>query len=315
MAAEGETGRQLLIALAQAEPMWGPDPAASAAAGEAWCRRAAAAGADLVLMPEMWSHGYWLPDPDDRAAVERWAATAVARDGEYVAAFCRLAAELGVAVGLTYLEASDGLLRNTLTLVDRRGLPVLHYAKVHTCAWDGERLLTPGDDFPVATLLTRCGPVEVGGMICFDREFPESARVLMLRGAELILVPNACRGDDIRIAQLAARSYENMAAIAMANYAGETYRGRSMAFDGRAFGEDERGRDMILAEGGAGEELVLATLDLAALRRYRAREVWGDAYRRPEAYGDLVREPQQPPAVRRLPRCGVGFPGQGRRRG
>lgn len=55
-------------------------------------------------------------------------------------------------------------------------------------------------------------------MICYDREFPESARVLMLKGAELILVPNACPIDPARFHQLAARAYENMTGVAMANY-------------------------------------------------------------------------------------------------
>ena len=81
-----------------------------------------------------------------------------------------------------------------------------------------ERNLTPGDDFYVAELDTACGPVQVGGMICYDREFPESARILMLKGAELILVPNACPMEINRLSQLRARAYENMTAIATCNY-------------------------------------------------------------------------------------------------
>src|SRR4051794_38026705 len=56
-------------------------------------------------------------------------------------------------------------------------------------------------------------------MICYDREFPESARVLMLGGAELILTPNACGLDADRLGQFRARAYENMVGVAMANYA------------------------------------------------------------------------------------------------
>src|SRR5262245_58338923 len=55
-----------------------------------------------------------------------------------------------------------------------------------------EWTLTPGDDFYVCTLDTEQGELKVGAMICYDREFPESARILMLKGAELILTPNAC---------------------------------------------------------------------------------------------------------------------------
>ena len=71
-------------------------------------------------------------------------------------------------------------------------LPVL--PKVHTCDFDMEAALTPGDDFYVCTLDTAKGDVRIGAMICYDREFPESARILMLKGAELILTSNACTG-------------------------------------------------------------------------------------------------------------------------
>ena len=99
-------------------------------------------------------------------------------------------------------------------LFDRYGERRLVYAKVHTCDFGAERNLTPGDDFYVTDLDTACGIVKVGAMICYDREFPESARILMLKGAELILVPNACPMEINRLAQLRGRAYENMTAIA-----------------------------------------------------------------------------------------------------
>ena len=62
--------------------------------------------------------------------------------------------------------------RNTLVLFDRFGERKLVYAKVHTCDFDVERELTPGEDFYVCALDTACGEVKVGAMICYDREFP-----------------------------------------------------------------------------------------------------------------------------------------------
>ncbi|MFR8332373.1 MAG: nitrilase-related carbon-nitrogen hydrolase [Oscillospiraceae bacterium] len=53
---------------------------------------------------------------------------------------------------------------------------------MHTCDFDVERNLCPGEDFYVTALDTALGQVQVGGMICYDREFPESARILMLKG-------------------------------------------------------------------------------------------------------------------------------------
>jgi omega-amidase len=55
-------------------------------------------------------------------------------------------------------------------------------------------------------------------MICFDPEFPESARELVLGCAEVILMPNACEMTDYRIGQLRAQAFENMVAVALANY-------------------------------------------------------------------------------------------------
>ena len=92
------------------------------------------------------------------------------------------------------------------------------YVKVHTCDFDQEAILTLGDDFYVCTLNTNRGDVRVGGMICFDREFPESARILMLKGAELILTSNACKLEANPIGQFRARAFEVMVGVVMTNY-------------------------------------------------------------------------------------------------
>lgn len=266
----------------------GLDQAAALAAGEAACREAASAGADLALLPEMWSAGYAVPRPDDAAGIAAWQALAGGPDEGFCARFGRLAAELGMAVGVGYLERWPSRPRNSLALFDRRGRLVLNYAKVHTCAFDREVLLTPGDGFPVVDLDLGAAKVRVGAMICFDREFPESARCLALAGAELILVPNACELERNRLAQFHARAYENMCALAMCNYAAPTCGGRSLVLDGMAFAADESSRDMTVAQAGEGEEVLLAELDLAALRAYRDREPWGGGFRRPELYGALT---------------------------
>ena len=177
-----------------------------------------------------------------------------------------------MAVALTYLERGPDGPRNTLSLLDRTGAEVLSYSKVHTCAFDREAPLVRGDGFPVAALATAGGEVQVGAMICYDREFPESARVLALNGAELILTPNACDLEANRLGQYRARAYENVLALAMANYAAPQENGHSVALDGMAFDAQERTRDMTLVEAGEGEGVFLADFDLQALRAYRAQE-------------------------------------------
>lgn len=261
--------------------------------GLLWCRKAKEMGADLALFPEMWSCGYDLSGSEAELA-----ARAVPRDGSFFLAFRQLAAQLEMAIAITYLERWDGPPRNTVTLFDRRGQEVLTYAKVHTCDFGEEHRLTPGDSFVTAALDSAAGPIQVGAMICYDREFPESARLLMLQGAEIILVPNACPMEINRLSQLRARAFENMTAIATANYAAgqPDCNGHSSAFDGIAYDETSPvSRDTLLIEAGEEEGIYLAHVPLDKLRSYRRSEVHGNAYRRPRLYGALTEERVEEP--------------------
>ncbi len=286
---------QLTIALLQIAPCSSLEE--NLAKGLDACQKAKSQGADIALFPEMWSNGYRIYG----RPLDEWTAEAVSVDSGFVQAFGRLASELEMAIGITLLETHAGGPRNTLVLFDRFGRRQLTYAKVHTCDFDVERHLTPGDGFCAAPLDTACGTVQVGAMICFDREFPESARILMLQGAELILVPNACPMEQNRLSQLRARAYENMLAVATCNYPQSVpdCNGGSSVFDGVAYLPDAEGsRDTCLLQAGGGEGIYLAKLDLDLLRRYRASEVHGNAYRHPQKYGLLVDRAIAPPFVR-----------------
>lgn len=214
-------------------------------------------------------------DPKIEGDHEHWQAQAITRDDAFVTHFRNLAKELNMAIALTYLERWDGAApRNSVSLIDRHGQVVLTYAKVHTCEFDLECALTPGDGFPVCTLDTAQGDVKVGCMICFDREFPESARILMLKGAELILTPNACGLDTHRIAQFRTRAFENMVGVAMTNYAAPQNNGHSVAFDAVAYPViDGESRDTRIVEAGETEDVYLASFDMDSIRAYREREV------------------------------------------
>ena len=261
------------------------------------CRKAKTMGADIALFPEMWSTGYSVP----KTAEERTRAS-VSAESPFVQRFSELARELNMAVGITALEAYEPLPRNTLFLFDRFGRMVLRYAKVHTCDFsERERALTPGDDFYVADLDTESGIVKVGAMICFDREQPESARILMLKGAEIILVPNACTMEINRLSQLRTRAYENMLGIATVNYplGHPDCNGHSTAFDGIAYMRGEEGsHDSLIVEAGQREGIFLADFPLEELRDYRRREIHGNAYRQPRKYGLLLSENVEKPFIR-----------------
>ncbi len=250
--------------------------------GVSACKEAAEKGAHIALFPEMWNVGYsLLPDKPFHEA-------AITSDSEFVSTFASLANELDMAIAISFLESWPERPRNTMVLFDRNGKNVLTYAKVHTCAFSKEAHCTPGEEFPVVSLETPIGDIKVGAMICFDREFPESARVMALAGAEVILVPNACELEINRLTQCRSRAFENMVTIAVANYPQPSANGNSVIYDGMAFGTDEKSRDMTVVQGDENESVLIGSVDLDALRDYRQREVWKDEFRRPEAYANLV---------------------------
>ena len=261
------------------------------------CKKAKEMEADIALFPEMFSCGY---DIYERP-FSVWKKDAISVNGDFVSSFKNLSKELNMAIGITLLEEYNHKPRNTMVLFDRFGNEKIIYAKVHTCDFGVENNLTPGEEFFVTDLDTEKGNVKVGAMICYDREFPESARILMLKGAELILVPNACPMEINRLSQLRARAYENMTAIATCNYP-ETVpdcNGGSTVFDGVAYlPELEGSRDTCLFMADGKEGVYIAELDLEMLRDYREREVHGNCYRRPEKYSLLTESEINAPFIR-----------------
>jgi predicted amidohydrolase len=260
------------------------------------CRKAKAMGADIALFPEMWSVGYNIS-----VNIEELKASSVTMDSTFVISFAELAKELNMAIGITFLETFEPLPRNTLCLFDRFGRKVLTYAKVHTCDFGEECRLTAGEDFYVTDLDTEQGNVKIGAMICYDREFPESARILMLKGSEIILVPNACPMEINRLSQLRARAYENMVGIATVNYpeGKPDCNGHSTAFDCIAYRPHQSGsRDTLIIEAGEREGIYMADFPIDEIREYRSLEVHGNAYRHPQKYGLLVSDIIDEPFIR-----------------
>lgn len=240
------------------------------------CIQAKEKGADIALFPEMWSCGYAFPR--EEASLRE---CAISCDSSFVKLFSELAEELDMAIAITFLERHEPKPRNTVCLFDRHGKLQYCYSKVHICDFgedDDEGVLDAGDDFPVEELDTKDGIIKVGSMICYDREFPENARILMLKGAELILVPNACPMELNRLSQLRGRAYENMLAIATCNYPAPhpDCNGHSTLFDGIVYLPELSGsRNTCVFEADEREGVFVSELDVDMLRDYRRREVWG----------------------------------------
>lgn len=261
------------------------------------CIKAKEMGADIIVFPEMYSTGYQIPQD-----LELLNSLAISKDSKFITTFQNLAKTLDVAIAITYLEAYDKAPRNSVILFDRFGNTVYNYAKVHTCLFGDEVVLTAGEEFFVETLNTKNGDILVGSMICYDREFPESARILMLKGAELILVPNACPMEINRISQLRGRAYENMLGIVTVNYplGMPDCNGHSNAFDGVCYLEDLEGsRDTLIIEAPSEEGIYIAEFDMDMIRSYRAREVHGNAYRKPDKYSLLISRDKKEPFIRK----------------
>lgn len=260
-------------------------------------------GVDIVLFPEMWSNGYNPPyedafnNPFDESYEKerkKWLEEAIDEESNYVKSFREIAKELQIGVVITYLSKGKKAPQNTALVIDKTGEILMKYSKVHTCDFSLEALFQGGEEFKVCDF----NGVKVGIMICYDREFPESARILMLKGAEIILVPNACDMNPARINQLSTRAFENMVGVAMANYPGEKW-GNSCAYSPIVF--DESGNyidNNIVKANSIDEGIIVAEFDLDKIRDYRRNETWGNAYRKVKAYDKLIDNEVEEPFIR-----------------
>jgi 5-aminopentanamidase len=208
------------LALAQRRGTLG-DVAANLAEIRRIAGEAAEAGAHVVVFPEAFLTGYNLG--------ERVAALAEPQDGPSLAELRAIASEQSVAVLCGYYERAGDEVFNSALLVDRDGTVLLNHRKTHLYGESEQAMLTPGDGVVGATL----DGLEVGVLICYEIEFPETARSLALAGAELILVPTALMEPHAAVAEtlIPARAAENEVFVAYANRVGSegdfTYVGRS----------------------------------------------------------------------------------------
>lgn len=259
-------------------------------------------GADLVLFPEMWSNAYAPPfegafdNPTDINFEEerhRWLKAAVDEESYYILDFKELCKNLKIGAVITYLSKGEKAPQNTALVIDKEGNSIMKYSKVHTCDFSLERLLESGTEFKVCDFYG----IKLGVMICYDREFPESARVLMLKGAEIILVPNACDMNPARINQLSTRAFENMVAIAMSNYPRIGW-GRSSAFNPIVFDENGYVDNKIFMADDKNEGIFIVEFDMGSIREYRKNETWGNAYRKVNSYCSLLDKEVKEPFIR-----------------
>ncbi len=257
-----------------------------------YMKEAALAHADILLLPECFLTGYELPISMKET---------ISPEDDCIELICETARELKIGIVLTAAMRGRHSSQNCAMVIDKNGIIVMKYAKVHTCDFSDEVCFESGDEFKVCDF----HGVKLGIMICYDREYPESARVLMLKGAELILVPNDCCSMKPRLNALSTRAYENMTGVAMANAPGPNA-GNSCAFSPICWDENGTCIDNILVQAGECEEgLFYAEYHMEQLRSYRAGEMLGNTFRKVKAYEPLLYSNLEPPFLR----AGHGKPG------
>ncbi len=244
------------------------EPEANFERVRAWTAEAARRGSDLVLFPELWSTGYDL---------EHWARHASPPGEGMFARLAALAREHHIALGGSVLEARDGRAYNAFALFDNQGGLTATYRKVHLFRlMDEEKWLAPGERLELVEAdwgLTGLG-------ICYDLRFPEMFRHYALRGARLMLVPAEWPSRRAYHWQtlLRARAIENQVFVAGCNRVGES---KGETFGGGSAVIDPWGE--VVVEGGSGEALLTAEIDLAQVDAVRQRiPVFED--RRPDVY-------------------------------
>jgi predicted amidohydrolase len=259
-----------------------------------WLARAGTAGADLVCLGETCTGEEVVEDAFTSAFTRRASALAAAH---------RMNVVLPVA-GLV-----DGVRRNVALVIDRSGAIIGHYLKVHPTRREMSDGVVPGGDFPVFNLDFGC----VGVAICHDLSFPESTRVLALRGAEVIVWPTwwSGWGEELCYAVIRSRAIDNGAWLVTASFGipdDQAWRPGMILGRSGVIGPD----GLILSNAGryVGMAVTEIDLDKPRLAHGFAWNEDGDfwtavlADRRPDAYGPITAPefviPAEPPGKRGL---------------
>lgn len=265
---------------------------ANIAAAEAAVRAAAAQGAQVILLQELFETPYFCVDQDPR----HFALARPGNDSRVVGHFGALARALGVVLPISYFERAGPAFFNTLAVADADGCILGQYRKTHipqNPGYEEKYYFSPGDT-GFGVFDTRFGRIGCG--ICWDQWFPETARCLALKGAEMLLFPTAIGSEPADPAldssghwrrTMQGHAAANIMPLVASNRIG-TERGArdTITFYGSSFIADHTGA--ILADAGRDSPATIAaTVDLDAVATYRA--TWGlFRDRRPERYGALM---------------------------
>lgn len=276
------------------------NPAENLQNAEEKVRRAASEGAQIILLPELFEREYFCQQR--RYDFYHYAKPVL--ENEAVQMGMRLAAELGVVLPVSFFEKEGNVLYNSLACIDADGSLLGVYRKTHIPDdhyYQEKFYFTPGNTgFQV--FRTRFGTIGCG--ICWDQWFPETARCLAIKGAELLFYPTAIGSEPILECDsmphwrrcMQGHAAANLMPVIAANRIGkesvepcEENGGQksSLNFYGSSFMTDETG-EILQSASRDREEILMETYDLDELAAKRLE--WGlFRDRRPECYGEIVK--------------------------
>lgn len=261
-------------------PLGSDDEAENIAAVSALIEVAAARGAKLVLPPELFSGPYFCREEDE-------ALFALARptlEHPSVTAMQVLAGKLKVAIPTSFFERDGHHYYNTIAMIGPDGEIQGTYRKSHIPdgpGYEEKFYFRPGNDgFKVWDVPGDNGKaVRIGVGICWDQWYPECARVMALKGAEVLLYPTAIGSepydDELDTSRMWRRAMighavSNCMPVVAANRIGKEGQGdKGQSFYGHSFIADEWG-DLVAEYGAEEEGVITATLDLARAAKHRA---------------------------------------------
>mgnify|MGYP000093886832 CR=1 FL=1 len=254
-------------------------------------REAAGNGANIVLLQELFESLYFPQEERD----DYFSLANEVEDHPFLCEFQALARELDVVLPISFFEKSGQVYYNSLQMIDADGTPLGIYRKSHIPdgpGYEEKFYFNPGDT-GFKTWTTKVGKIGVG--ICWDQWFPETARALVLQGADLLLYPTAIGSEppasgasgidtkDMWQRAMLGHAVSNSCYVAAANRVGTE---DSTTFYGSSFISDYMGNKLTEAERD-GETILYAELDFAEASQARAG--WGFFRdRRPEHYGVLL---------------------------
>jgi N-carbamoylputrescine amidase len=282
--------RTVTVAATQMACSW--DREANVARGERLIREAAARGAQIILLQELFETPYFCQDHDARHLD-----LAKPLEGHpAVEHFRKVARELEVVLPISVFERDRNAFFNSLAMIDADGAVLGTYRKSHIPESPGyhEKFYFSPGDTGFKVFATRYA--KVGVAICWDQWFPEAARCMALLGAEILLYPTAIgsepQDDSIDSSGHWQRTMQGHAAAnvmplvasnRIGTEKGEKY---SMTFYGSSFIAAATGEKIAEADRGT-ETVITAAFDLEQIRHYR--QSWGVFRdRRPELYHPLL---------------------------